>query len=594
MLRQLQIEDYALIDRVEVEFGPGLNLLTGETGSGKSIVVEAVGLLLGDKGSSELIRSGAARARIAGVFSPQGPVERPVRRTADGNRKGAARMEPAASERWRTIGKLLDESGIEIAEGDELILQRELLPGSRSRVFINNQPATVGLLRTLATWLAEVHGQNEQQELFQQGAQLEALDRFGGLLDTIRSVGQRFAHWKELRRRLEQFRLESQEALRQRDLWEFQKREIEQAGIVEGEQEQLEEEKRLLAHAGRIQSRLASCYDLLYDAPNSAVATIGSAQRQMEEISAVDPALSPLAETLEGAKASVEDLALTVRDRLTKLDASPARLEEVENRLALLDRLKRKYAMSLEDIAAYGQNLSRKIERLDSGEAEIQRLEAEVKSAASAYASAAGALSTKRTKAAKDLNRAVERELAELAMSGTVFEAQIANSAAEADWRPSGFDTVEFLISPNPGEPLRPLARIASGGETSRIMLALETVIAGQPAAGGAGSSPTHALIFDEVDAGIGGRAAETVGRKLRKLGESRQVLCVTHLPQIASFAHHHFRVEKTVRDGRTVTQVSRLQGEERRRELARMLSGSQISPAVLEHAAQLLKTNAE
>ena len=591
MLRQFHIEDYALIDRLEIEFHPGLNLLTGETGSGKSIVVDAVGLLLGDKGSSDLIRSGAERARIVGVFCADASTPRPARKSDNGGRKAAVMHSPEVGNgRWAQLPKLLDESGIEFAEGEDLIVQRDILPAGRSRVFINNQPATVGLLKTLAPYLGEVHGQNEQQELFEARAQLEVLDRFGNLEEMIRIVSQRFDQWKELRKKVEQLKQENEEWTRQRDLWLFQKREIEQAGIVEGEEERLEDEKQVLSHSGRIQSRLASCYDLLYDAPNSAVASIGAARRQLEEISTFDPALQPLAETLDAAKAAVEDLALSVRDRLARLEASPERLEEVENRLAQLDRLKRKYAASLSGILNYWRQLCQRVEQMESGEATIQQLEEQVSAAAREYKTSATALSSKRAKTAAELKRAVEKELEALAMAGTVFEARLESSAAEPGWRSTGIDTVEFLLSPNPGEPLRPLARIASGGEISRIMLALETVIATKPAA----ALADHALVFDEVDAGIGGRAAETVGRKLRQLGENRQVLCVTHLPQIASFAHHHFRVEKTVQGGRTVTEVQYLNGAGRKAELARMLSGSQITPAVLAHAEQLLKSNAE
>jgi DNA repair protein RecN (Recombination protein N) len=309
----------------------------------------------------------------------------------------------------------------------------------------------------------------------------------------------------------------------------------------------------------------------------------------LTEVSSVDPTVQPLAETLNAAKASVEDLALSVRDRLARLDTSPARLEEVESRLAHLDRLKRKYAASLGEILKYWNELCQRIEQMESGDALLQEIEAQVRASAKRYEEASAALSSNRSKAAKDLKRAVEKELGALAMAGTVFEAQLQTSAAEDRWRPTGIDHVEFLLSPNPGEPLRPLARIASGGETSRIMLALETVIATQPIAGRA----DHALVFDEVDTGIGGRAAETVGRKLRQLGESRQVLCVTHLPQIASFAHHHFRVEKRIQGSRTVTDAQYLKEDERRTELARMLSGSQITPAGLEHARKLLKANA-
>jgi DNA repair protein RecN (Recombination protein N) len=349
----------------------------------------------------------------------------------------------------------------------------------------------------------------------------------------------------------------------------------------------------MLAHAERIQSRLASCYDLLYDSQQSAVAALASAQRQLEEVSALDGAVKAQAESLSSARATIEDAAFAVRDRLARLEASPARLEEVENRLALLDRLKRKYGPALEDVVRHGEQVSRQIAEAEAGEATTQALEEQVRAAAKEYEKGAGELSARRKKAAKDLKRVVELELAGLAMAGTKFEASLTASAEEESWRSTGWDRVEFLISPNPGEPLRPLARIASGGETSRIMLALETVIATRPSAGARTSGGDHTLIFDEVDAGIGGRAAETVGRKLRQLGESRQVLCVTHLPQIASFAHHHFRVEKIEQGGRTVTRVEYLKGAARKEELARMLSGSQITPAVLQHAAQLLKANA-
>jgi len=590
MLRSLHIEDYTLIDRLDIEFQPGLNLLTGETGSGKSILVEALGLLLGDKASSELIRSGAERARIVGIFSPDTCPPAPAGKLPRAGRNSASSPRPANQpSRWEQVPKLLGECGIELGGDEELILQRDILPAGRSRIFINNQPATVGLLKSLAPYLGEVHGQNEQQELFETRVQLAVLDRYGGLVELMTAVGERFERWRELRKQAEELRLKNQEWLRQKDLWLFQKREIEQAAIVPAEQERLEEEKRTLAHAERIQSNLASSYDLLYDSPNSAVASIAAAERHLQEAAAYDPVVQPLAQTLDAAKATVEDLALTVRDRLARMEASPARLEEVENRLALLDRLKRKYGASLAEVLSYWKELSQKADEAASGEAAVEELEKKVQAAAKEYATEAERLSGRRSKAAKDLKRAVEKELAELAMAETVFEARLTTSRAEPDWRPTGIDSVEFLLSPNPGEPLRPLARIASGGETSRIMLGLETVIAAQPAAGAA----DHALVFDEVDAGIGGRAAEAVGRKLRQLGGHRQVLCVTHLPQIASFAHHHYRVEKKKQASRTVTEIRYSDGAGRREELARMLSGSQITPAGLEHAEQMLKANA-
>ena len=574
MLRQLQVENYTLIDRLELEFNPGFNLLTGETGSGKSIVVDAVELLLGGKASADVIRSGADRARITGVFTPS---TFPASNNAPGT--------------WEELRHLLAEAGIELPEAEDLILQRDILTGRRSRVFVNLQPATVALLRSMAPYLAEVHGQNEQQELFSPSAQLQMLDRFGGLSDLATTVREQFAVWKNLREQQRTLALRQQERLRQMDLWKFQANEIEQAAISPAEDERLESEKLLLTHAARIQANLASAYDLLYDSSNSAVSSMAVVCRKLEEVADVDPALNPIRESLLSTRVAMEDAAFTLRDRLSQLDSSPERLEEVENRLALLDRLKRKYGPSLEDVMRTWEQVSSDLRDVESTEELVSTLENRLNDAAAAYGKGARQLSLRRAETTKELKKQIERELKSLAMPGTVFEARLtsADAAAIEEWSGSGIDRVDFLISPNPGEPLRPLARIASGGEISRIMLALEMVTDARRDAAAGGN---HTLVFDEVDAGIGGRAAEMVGKKLRQLGESRQVLCVTHLPQIASFAHHHFRVQKSERKGRTVTEVHYLQKSERAGELARMLSGSQLTDAVLKHAEQLLKTN--
>ena len=577
MLRHLHIENYTLIDHRDLEFHPGFNLLTGETGSGKSIVVDAVELLLGGKASADLIRSGSERARISGAFSHP----------------------PASSEtspsQWTRLRELLAEAGMELEAGDDLIVQRDILSGGKSRIFVNHQPATAGLLKTMALYLAEVHGQNEQQELFTPGAQLQMLDRFGGLAALAATVREHFGLWKTFREQRQSLALRQQERLRQMDLWKFQEREIEQSAILTGEDQRLEEEKLLLTHAARIHANVAAAYDLLYDSSTSATASLATACRKLEEVAPFDASLKPLLESLRSAQVSVEDGALSLRNRLSQLDSSPNRLEEVENRLALLDRLKRKYGPTLEDVMRYWEQVSVELREVETSEALSASLENKVKEAAAAYGKSAGELSVRRGEAAKGLKADIETELKALAMSGTVFEARLTSAAldegppeGQEGWAGSGIDRVDFLISPNPGEPLRPLARIASGGEISRIMLALETVTDARRGAG----DRDHTLVFDEVDAGIGGRAAEMVGRKLRQLGERRQVLCVTHLPQIVSFAHHHFRVEKSDRNGRTVTQVRYLEKSERAEELARMLSGSRITDAVMKHAEQLLKTN--
>jgi len=564
MLQHLHIENFALIDSVDLEFRPGLNLLTGETGSGKSIVVEALGLLLGEKASSETVRSGAERARITGVFA-----------SSDRSETG----------RWSRLLRVLSESGFEIPEDEDLVVQRDILASGKSRVFVNHQPATVGLARSIAPYLAEVHGQNEQQELFSPAVQLEALDRFGGLGALAAEARERFGRWKQLRARQEDLTRRQQERMRQMELWRFQMREIEEAGIaVDGlgnEDQSLEEEKLRLTHAVRIEERLAACYDLLYDAAHSATVSVAAAQKNLEEVAPYDSRLRLLAEALASAKVSVEDVALSVRDHLSRLDQSPGRLEEVENRLALLDRLKRKYGPTLDDVARHREEVEAQLREAESDAEAMQTIEREVAKASSEFESLARELSGRRAKAAMELKHAVEGELCELAMKGTVFEARLEVSGSVEGWSAAGMDRVAFQISPNPGEPLRPLARIASGGELSRIMLALETATDVRreqaradkaPARGkdfrkqadgsrSAGDREGHTLVFDEVDSGIGGRAAETVGRKLRELGGSRQVLCVTHLPQIASFAHQHFRVAKIEQNGRTVTRVEHLDG---------------------------------
>jgi DNA repair protein RecN (Recombination protein N) len=356
-------------------------------------VVEALGLLLGEKASSEVIRSGAERARITGVFAAPTAIATPT-----GGEAG----------RWARLLAVLTESGFDLPEED-LVLQRDILQGGKSRVFINHQPATVGLARAIAPYLAEVHGQNEQQELFSPAAQLEALDRFGGLLAMGAEARERFGRWKQLRARQEDLSRRQQERLRQMDLWRFQKREIEEAGIAaareagEGqrEDERLEEEKLRLTHAARIEERLAASYDLLYDAAQSATASIGSAQKNLEEVAPYDARLGPLAEALASAKASIEDVALGVRDHLSRLDQSPGRLEEVENRLELLDRLKRKYGPTLEDVARHGEEAAAQLREAESDTEAMRTIEREVSEAAGAFETLARELSGKRAQSAR-------------------------------------------------------------------------------------------------------------------------------------------------------------------------------------------------
>ncbi len=580
MLRQLHIENYALIDRLSLEFGPGLNLLTGETGSGKSIVVDTLGLLLGGKASPEVIRAGAERAVLCGAFEVA--VSRDLRRAAE-------------------------ELGAELDAGGELVLKREVHASGRTRVFINDRPATVAALRALAPWLADIHGQGEQQALFEAAAQLALLDRFAAAEDAAEAVAEAHRAWRQAAARLAELTRDEQEKLRLVDLWSFQKREIEGARPLPDEDQRLAEEKRVLANSTRIHTAVEGAYQQLYDAPGAAAAAMAAALKALEDVVRFDRSLEPVCDSLHNARISVEDASLSLRDYLEQLDANPQRLEEVEERLAVLDRLKRKYGPALADVLAHLEKISRQLEEMESSDELARQSQRELEAAAERYRQLAGELSRRRKAAAARLEKAVAKILGELAMENTAFRIQFGEVAGagshgcpeEDQWKVTGVDRLEFLISPNPGEPLRPVDQIASGGELSRLMLALITAVdagrdraAGLSARAAADSETARTLVFDEIDAGIGGRVAEVVGRKLKGLAASHQVLCVTHLPQIASFADHHYFVEKVERGGRTITLARRLAENERAQELARMLSGARITETVLKHARDLLRSS--
>lgn len=556
MLVELVVENYAVIERARVRFHPGLNLLTGETGSGKSLVVDALALLLGARASPEMIRTGSARARVAGIFEL-----------------------PAHPE----LEKILREAGLEAEEG-ELLLEREILAEGKSRAFAANRPVTAAFLRQIAPFLADIHGQHEQQRLFDAEAQLELLDAFAGLEEDVQRMGELYRRWRSAAAELEQWEKSEQEKLRLADLWAFQLREIEAAAPKPGEDEALEQERRVLQNVARLQESAGAAFEALYEAPESALARARQALRRLEELARIDRALESARDELRQAELAMEEAAYALRDYLSRLEANPARLEEVEQRLAALDRLKRKYGSSIEEVLAYRDQLSRQLESLESAEERKAALTRERDQLAAACESLAAEISARRQAAARKLARRVESELAALAMAGAIFRVQM----RPAGWSHRGRDAAEFLFSANPGEAPRPLERVASGGELSRIALALRTAMG--TAARSRTGAPARTLVFDEVDAGIGGRVAETVGRRLKQLAGHYQVLCVTHLPQIASFADHHYFVEKTEVGGRVAASVRELDPDERTREIGRMLSGEKVTPAALRHAEQMLK----
>jgi len=566
MLLELRLENYAVIDNLAVEFASGLNLLTGETGAGKSILIDALTLLLGEKASIDVIRAGTERAVISAVFEIE---------------SGAA----------KTVTRILEENGLG-AENDSVILRREIAAGGKGRVFINNQPATVGVLKQLGPHLSTVHAQNETLAAFDGPARLALLDAFAG--SQLSGVHEAFDAWKAIQKRIEELEHDEQDRLRLLDLWTYQKREIDDAKLQPGEDERLENEKRVLANAEKIYNAAMNAFDLLYEGDASAGSSLRAARKQVEELARYEPKFQEALAALESALISVEDVGGTVRDYAGGIHASPEHLAEVEDRLAAIDRLKRKYGPALDNVIAFGAEVTRKLSEMENKDEVLRRLRGELANAAELYLTAARQLSKKRYECARKLEKLVELAVTDLAMKST-FRIEVTGSDEEGNWSPAGFDQVVYMISTNPGEPLRRLEQTASGGELSRVMLALKASVEAGAGPSGKKKGPgvPRTLVFDEVDTGIGGRAAEAVGKKLKELARTNQVLCVTHLPQIATFADHHYLIEKKESGGRTRTSVRNITGAERTEEVARMLSGAKVTESSLKHAEQMIKANA-
>lgn len=557
MLVELVVENYAVVERVRVQFHRGLNLLTGETGSGKSIVVDALGLLFGGRASADMVRSESAKARISGIFeTPKDPI----------------------------LQALLEQAGIETEDG-ELLLEREILAGGKSRAFVGSKPATVTLLREIAPYLGDIHGQHDQQQLFLSDAQLSLLDDYGSaeaLVDRVRSL---YRAWRETENALEAHEKSEQETIRLADLWNFQKKEIETAALQPNEEAGLDQEKRVLRNVAKLQEAANAAYTALYDSPESIVSQLRLTLRRLEELSRIDSSVDPMLEALKPAEAAIQDISNDVQHYLNKLESDPVRLEAIETRLETIDKLKRKYGATIDQVLKFLETVSGQLSAVENAgerKAELRRLRDDL---SAKYAEATAELTAMRSAAGAKLAKKVEKELDSLAMANSVFKIEL----KPAPWSERGADKVEFLLSSNRGEEARSLDRVASGGELSRIALALKTSL-GQPS----GAGIVRTLVFDEVDTGIGGGVAEAVGRRLKKLSTASQVLCVTHLAQIASFADHHYHVEKREVKGRTVAEVEELTGEARMREIGRMLSGQKVTPEALKHAEQLIRLGNE
>ncbi|HYM00218.1 MAG TPA: DNA repair protein RecN [Blastocatellia bacterium] len=567
MLSLLNISNVSLIDELQVEFERGLNLLTGETGSGKSIIVDALGILIGGRFTSDFVKAGATKASVEGLFL----------------------LEPV-----RELIQVLESSGIEMERG-ELIVRREFSPSGKNKIFVNNRLATQATLKDLRPFLVDIHGQGDQQTLFNTDTHLDLLDSFLGLEELREETALKFARLSEARSLLDQQRQDEAERFQLIDTLTFQIDELEKAGLSLGEEERLLDERRRLNNTEKLSALCSESFAAIYEDETSALARLSLAARRVEELSEYESSFRNYLDGLESARALLDDLALALRDFSNNIEFSPERLQEIELRLSEISRLKRKYGGSVESALEHLARSRQRLANVERSEEREKQLRQELAKACTTYLQSADRLHKERTRSTKKFETAVIRGLAEVAMENTRFQArmespeesEIKTLTMECDepdrFTPRGYDRVEFFFSANVGEPVKPLTRVASGGEASRLMLVLKTVA-------NASRFP-RTIVFDEIDTGIGGRVSEAVGVKLKRLSDTNQVLCVTHQPQIARFADCHLSIRKEVVSGRTIVHVERLEARERIEELARMLTGSEITESARQHARELLKT---
>jgi DNA repair protein RecN (Recombination protein N) len=549
MLTDLYIKNFAIIDNLHVAFSGGLNVLTGETGAGKSIIIDAVNLVLGGRASADLIRTGEDEAVVEALFDLSG---------RDG------------------ILALLADSGVE-CDG-ELLVKRTVSRSGRNRVFVGGSLSTIAALTELARRLINIYGQHESQTLLKPDNHLLLLDGFASLSPLRDAFAAVFDTYRRARTEIRRIEEGERESARRIDLLSFQSSEITAAALRLGEEEELEEERQLLIHGEKLQNNSRMAFDALYGGELNILGQLRRVQAGIGEIRSIDGSLAETFDTLNNAYLQLEDAALSLRDYAARVEADPQRLQALSDRLDLIHRLKKKYAPTVAEIIAYRDEIDLELEQLLNREEARGELEREILELEGKMTGLGAELSSRREKAAGSLKTAMEKELNDLAMKNSRFEVTLEKLAEP---RANGYERAEFLFSPNPGEAPKPLARVASGGELSRLMLALKQL---HP------ESDVPTLVFDEVDSGIGGATSALVGEKLKRVAGGQQVLCITHLPQVAAFADHHLSVEKQVEEGRTRTSVAPLAGEERVAEMARMLGGMKITEKTLEHAREMIE----
>jgi len=561
MLVHLTISNFAIIGHLEMDLKPGLNILSGETGAGKSIIINAVNLILGERASSDLIRSGTDEARVEALFNlPENP----------------------------TLSRFLSDLGFPF--NGELLIKRTISREGRNRITVNGSMATLQMLSRVGIMLISISGQHEHQLLLKPDNHLYLLDDFGGLTPERLELNESFYEFESLKERLRNLEGDIKEDQERQELTKFQIKEIETANIIKGEDSLLENEKKRLRYAEQLMEIVTESYGTLYEKEDSVLSNISNCIKETEKGAKVEERFGTIMKALLSTKADLEDVALELRDLKSTIIIDPYRLEEVEERLQLINKLKKRYGPSLEDIFNFKDRLHEKIDNLEEKRDELKRINKSLTEMEADVLSKMAVLSKKRNRVAKDFEKSVKNELNLLDMEGTRFEVRFHNGDMGCDdkslnvtkiIKADGYDRVEFMLSPNIGEELKPLSRIASGGELSRIMLALKTILAR--------TASVESIIFDEVDSGIGGATAEVVGDKLRSLAEYHQILCITHLPQIASKGDTHFLVTKKIMEKRTQTIISELDSEERVKEIARLLGGKVISKQAFAHAREML-----
>jgi DNA repair protein RecN (Recombination protein N) len=550
MLTDLTIKNIAIIDTLQIAFKPGLTVLTGETGAGKSIIIDAVGLVMGNRASSDLIRSGEEEATVEAIFDISALPK---------------------------VKEQLAEAGFDC--DDELLVKRSISRAGKNRIYLNGGMGTLALLGDITRCLINIYGQHESQTLLRPENQLALLDAFAGTAAVRDRFTEIFRQQQDVRERLEHLDEQERESARRIDLLAFQSTEIAEAGLKAGEESELEDQRQILASAGKLGSVSSEAFELLYGGDGAILGQLRRISASVKEIAAIDHTLGELATALDNSYLQLEDAAIELRDYASRIESDPATLQLIDDRLDLIGRLKRKYGSTVEEILAFKEQIDTELEELHGLEHDRRNLEAERERLTIEVNARGAELTSRRTAGAATLKLSLEAEAHQLAMKGAIIEAALETLAEP---RSTGFERVEFLFSPNPGEPPRPLARIASGGELSRLMLAFKQVLP-------EGDVPT--LIFDEVDTGISGATSELVGRKLKNVAGRQQVLCITHLPQVASCAHHHLRIAKQVRDNRTTTSVAHLNSADRTREIARLLAGEKITDSAVTHAAEMLRS---